>query len=231
MLRRSILTASVLAALTLALASTTGAKGPPERVTLAGPDWYGEIEVNDPSTLRSLSMAVFEDIESPVETFEPLGRGYLMNRGFLEDGRFKPFDRVLYFPSPSGGRGYVYYLEIVNGQGPYDGRWYHASEEGEAAIREVLSAHHVKLPVARAPVDVHSASGQAEAVTGPTASGPTVSNASQVDSSVAGSAPAADRPDDPPLPLWLPALIAGVATGWMVGRRGNRAPSEPEGDV
>ena len=46
-------------------------------------------------------------------------------------------------PTRLAGDGYVYYLETVNGHGPYDGRWFHANPEGEAAIETVFAAHGV----------------------------------------------------------------------------------------
>ncbi|MGB3399485.1 MAG: hypothetical protein WBA34_04855, partial [Candidatus Deferrimicrobiaceae bacterium] len=86
---------------------------------------------------------VFEDVESSPELPADLGAGYLMDRyGDVSDDAL-PFDRVLYFPDPSGGRGYVYYLETVNGHGPYDGRWFHVSPEGEAEMEQVFAANGV----------------------------------------------------------------------------------------
>ena len=144
--KQIMLLALLVALAFFGLASGTWAKGPPEKVTIVGPDWFGEIKVTDPALLEHLGLAAFEDVESPVDTMEALDRGYLLSRGSLDGEEFQPWDRVLYFPSPSGGRGYVYYLEIVNGSGPYDGKWYYISEDGEAAIQEVFQNHSVRWP-------------------------------------------------------------------------------------
>ncbi len=119
------------------------AKGGAVKVVLSGPDWYGEIVVEDPGLLGHLGTAAFEDFQSSPEIPADLGAGYLLDRYSDASEGALPFDRVLYFPDPAGGRGYVYYLETVNGHGPYDGRWFQATPEGEAAVRTVFDTHGV----------------------------------------------------------------------------------------
>jgi hypothetical protein len=127
----------------LLLSIPAQAKGGAVKVVLSGPGWYGELVVEDPGLLGHLGTASFEDVESSPEIPPDLGAGYLLDRfGDSGEGAL-PFDRVVYFPDPAGGRGYVYYLETVNGDGPYDGRWFHATPEGEAAIQAVFDAHGV----------------------------------------------------------------------------------------
>jgi hypothetical protein len=122
------------------------AKGPPDRIVIVGPDWFGEIEVTDPEALQALGPSVFEEFDSPADSMDSLQRGYLLTRGFIHDDVFHPWDRVIYFADPSGGRGLVYYLEIVDGFGPNDGKWYYVSEQGEAAIQEIFSERGVRPP-------------------------------------------------------------------------------------
>jgi len=123
----------------------TGAQGVPDRIAISGSDWEGEIEVTGAELLQHLAPAAFEDVASPVELANNLGRGYLLERGYLNNEVFQPWDRVLYFPSPGGQRGYVYYLELIDGRGPYDGHWYYVSPAGEAAFREALNQNGVRL--------------------------------------------------------------------------------------
>ena len=142
---RKKLSAVVLLSLVaiLILSIPAQAKGDSVKVVLYGPDWYGELVVEDPGLLEHLGTATFEDVESVPEIPSDLGAGYLLDRYLDNTDGARPFDRVLYFPDPTGGRGFVYYLEIVDGHGPRDGRWFHVTPEGEAAINQVFSAHGV----------------------------------------------------------------------------------------
>lgn len=144
-----LMTAAALAVLLAPLPAA--AKGSFEVITVSGPDWFGEIEITDPQTLASLDMAAFMEIQQPVASPEQLGGGYLLTRGYFsgegDAQRFTPFDRVIAFP---GSPGYVYYLEIVNGSGPMDGRWYRMTESGQAALLGALEAAGVQLGSSRA---------------------------------------------------------------------------------
>lgn len=128
------------AAAALSFASVISSKGAPTEVQVLGPDWYGEIIVTEPDLLADLGMAALEDVDRPLAGPVSPGTGYLLNRGYREEGTFIPFDRVMYYTDPSGGPGFVYYLEIVNGSGPYDGHWYRATEAGGEAMSTVLEA-------------------------------------------------------------------------------------------
>jgi hypothetical protein len=75
-----------------------------------------------------------------------LQRGYLLTRGYMQEDVFRPWDRVLYFADPNGGRGLIYYLEIIDGAGPSDGRWFHATAAGQAAMQEILLENGVRPP-------------------------------------------------------------------------------------
>jgi hypothetical protein len=119
------------------------AKGGVAKVVIYGPDWYGELVVDDPELTARLGTAVFEDVGTSPKLPAEFGAGYLLDRYGDAADDARPFDRVLYFSDPSGDRGYVYYLETVNGHGPYDGRWFRASQEGEATIRDVIQAKGV----------------------------------------------------------------------------------------
>jgi hypothetical protein len=56
------------------------------------------------------------------------------------------FDRVRYYPNLAGGRGYIYYVGLLNGMSEYDRRWFRATAAGERALRHILVAHGVRLP-------------------------------------------------------------------------------------
>ena len=80
-------------------------------ITVAGPDWYGEIELADSEIPNALVYGGFFNPELQVSAPKELGRGYLITRGYDEGGERYMFDRLLYFP---GQPGYVYYLEIID---------------------------------------------------------------------------------------------------------------------
>lgn len=132
----------IVAALTSVLTVPALAKGDFNIVTIAGPDWYGEIEITDADLLPSLDMNHFMNLDHPIAAPAQVGRGYLLTRGYVEGSERHMFDRIVYFP---GSPGYAYYLEIVNGAGPMDGNWYTVSEQGEQAIAAGLQKHGVNL--------------------------------------------------------------------------------------
>ena len=139
-----LLKLTVLGVLLAAGMSTPAyAKGEFNLITVAGPDWFGEIEIAGSDIPVSLVLGGFFDPQQPVTPPEGLDRGYLITRGYEESGERHMFDRMLYFP---GEPGYVYYLEIINGSGPYDGAWFTVTDgEGENLL-SALEAEGVYLP-------------------------------------------------------------------------------------
>jgi hypothetical protein len=68
------------------------------------------------------------------------GDGYLITRFYeISNGSYVAFDQVRYHPDPEGGRGYLFYVGIVNGSSEYDGKWFRSSEAGEAVLIDVLA--------------------------------------------------------------------------------------------
>lgn len=133
----------VVTAVAAILAVPAAAKEGFNIVTVAGPDWRGEIEITDPELLASLDMSHFLNLDRPIDAPAQVGRGYLVTRGYVEGAERHMFDRIVYFP---GSPSYAYYLEIVNGAGPMDGNWYTVSEQGDGALAVALQKHGVRLP-------------------------------------------------------------------------------------
>ena len=115
------------------------AKGVVDKVTLVGPHWYGEIEITDPDLLEYLSLGVFADFERPLELPALVSAGYLMTRYYDYNGEYQPLDRVMYFPGAQAGEGMVYFIEMTDVNGPYDGGWLRVRPESEAALLTWLS--------------------------------------------------------------------------------------------
>ncbi len=150
----------------------TKGKTTAERITITGPGMTTTIEVTDLITLQKLSLMNFEDFEQPIEPPEDIGPGYTIIR-YFRDGEyveqaehpnalldpaeeilfqreqgFRPIDKVRYHPDPTGGSGYIFYIQLnLNIIVPYEGNWYRATEVGDATIRGVLAENGVSLPV------------------------------------------------------------------------------------
>jgi hypothetical protein len=140
---KSIKLLLIVAALTAGLTLPASAKAYFNLVTVSGPDWFGEIELTDSEIPESLIIGGFFNPQQPINPPADLGRGYLITRGYDENGERYMFDRMMYFP---GAPGYVYYLEIIDGSGPYDGHWFAVEEKEGEALLSALSAEGARLP-------------------------------------------------------------------------------------
>lgn len=131
----------------LLLAQSALAKGPPQKITISGGDLPGEIEIiNDESTLNALAMMQLEDHRTltPDAPENISGDGYLITRYYeVSSGRYVAFDEVRYYPNPDGGRGYLNYVGLVNGSSEYDGKWFRPSASGEAALQVAITGTEV----------------------------------------------------------------------------------------
>ncbi len=118
--------------------SSALAKGPPDQVTIEGPGMTRTLEVSDPRLTEALGS--LQDFER--EAFAPLWfeDAYLITRSSRDGDNVLPFDQVLYVPNNSGSPGWVYYIGIFNGWGPYDGKWFQAVPENEALLQVLLAA-------------------------------------------------------------------------------------------
>ena len=173
--------------LTWLMVGVTWAKGKTtaERITITGPGMTTTIVVTDIVTLQKLSLMSFEDFEQPIEPPEDIGPGYTIIR-YFRDGEyveqaehpnalldpaeeilfqreqgFRPMDKVRYHPDPTGGSGYIFYIQLnLNIIVPYEGNWYRATEMGDAMIRGVLAENDVSLPVDNVVIQSWIASGE-----------------------------------------------------------------------
>ncbi|HBY92719.1 MAG TPA: hypothetical protein DEP84_01955 [Chloroflexi bacterium] len=121
------------------------AKGPPDKVTITGPGLKNAIEITNRELLPAFGLAEFEDVRSGTIEVPKVGEGYEITSYFKSGSTYRAFDRARYHPDPAGGRGYVFYIGIVNGWSEYDGKWFHVSEQGEQAMQRILAEHGVQL--------------------------------------------------------------------------------------
>jgi hypothetical protein len=121
------------------------AKGPPDKVSISGPWLEEEIEVTDSGLLEDLAMGTFTDFRQIAAP--RVGAGYeLVRYSKTQSGTYRAFDRLRYYPRHSG-RGYVFYVGIEGGSSEYDGKWFHATASGEAALRRLLARPDVPAAV------------------------------------------------------------------------------------
>jgi hypothetical protein len=154
--------------LSLVVVFPAGAKGAVDRVSLVGPHWYGEVEITDREVLDVLGLGLFADLEKPLERAPLVSAGYLMTRSFELEGEYRLLDRLMYFPGEEPGEGVVYYIEMVDAHGPYDGKWFRVRMESEATLLNYLSQEGI-LPssiVFQSPENISSGADQALLVGG-----------------------------------------------------------------
>jgi hypothetical protein len=137
--------ATVLAAALLLIPIEAAAKYELTMITVAGPDWYGEIKISDPETLAQLDINAFLEFDDPVAPPGGLGEGYLVNHGYLDgEQQFVAFTRMMFVP---GSPSYVYFIELVNGASSMDGKWYRVTHAGKVALLDALRAGGAHLTI------------------------------------------------------------------------------------
>lgn len=125
------------------------AKGPPSKATISGPGLPGTVEITDPALLNALSFFQFENVNENnrhgIAAPAHPGAAYLITR-YVEnpDRSFRPWDELHYYPADN--RGYVFLDGLIgDSYTEFDGRWYQASPEGDAAMKQLLAQHGVSL--------------------------------------------------------------------------------------
>jgi hypothetical protein len=184
------------------------AKGEPNHVTIQGPGIDEPWVVRDPQFLDDLGMGRLEDIEGTAFPPAWIEEAYLVTRGYEEQGNFYPFDQVLYAPDPQGGKAFVYYVGIYDGEGPYDRHWYHATAGGQQTMETIVQQAEAAQVAADEP-----AAPPLEAISIPVASGNATSSAA--------SSPTGDRTSSMPQAALLGLILvaAGFGAGWILRRR------------
>lgn len=138
---RSLVVVLILSLLTF---SSVLAKGAPSQVTISGPGLVGEVEVNDPDLLQAFSFFQFENIYRKIEPPQQPGEGYVVTR-YVQDGtQLIAWDRAIYYPGPPDEVGIVFLEGLIGpSASEFDGHWYRASWDGEAAMRQILAEQGV----------------------------------------------------------------------------------------
>jgi hypothetical protein len=138
MKRLSLLAGIIVLLLVAALPAS--AKGPMP-VLISGPGLpSGGVDIQDLDEAAPLSMGMLEDfVRGEIEPPSWAVLSYRLQRyGIDSAGQRRIFDQVDYYPNPTGGLGVVHYIGIYHGRSEYDGKWYAAKPEGDAAMRSLL---------------------------------------------------------------------------------------------
>jgi hypothetical protein len=129
------------------------AKGPLAQIVISGPGLAEAVTVNDQHFLEALGLGMLEDFsEEPLATTPTaVGTGYELVRYIQNQyGNLIAFDRLTYYPNPLGAHAYIFYNGIEeNGWSDYDGKWFYATPEGQAAMRDLLKALGTKISFAK----------------------------------------------------------------------------------
>lgn len=118
------------------------------KIEISGPGLNGVATITEAELLGPMTIEGFMDFSRPLPEPAGLGEGYELHRYFLnKDGSWWDFDRVMYYPDPAGGLGYVSYLEGI-GYGPAhnSGNWYRVTPEGEVAWQAVMKSIAASAP-------------------------------------------------------------------------------------
>ncbi len=130
--------------LVLAGTYTIFAKGPFQKVMVSDASDQ-QIEITDPLLLEGLSMGGLMDLrKGPIDPPQGLGESFTLLRYFADQqGTYKAFDQVQYYPDPAGGTGYIFYegLAVEGGWSEFDDNWYQATEDGAEAMRAVIATY------------------------------------------------------------------------------------------
>lgn len=126
------------------------AKGPFAKIVISGPGLAEVATITDDRFMQALSLGMFEDFHTSLQA-PARGEGYELARYYQSDnGTFEVFDRLTYYPNPSGGRAYIFYNGLEgNGWSEYDGHWFYAKPNGEVAMQDLLNQLGVKLTLAQ----------------------------------------------------------------------------------
>ena len=123
----------------------------PTKATISGPGIEGEVQITDVETLKALKLGTSEDFSRGAILAPKVTDGYKIRRWF-DDGTFE-FGHLTYYPMPNDANGneligYVYFQDgrPMEGNTPYNQKWFHATKVGDAALKKLLIRLGVTLP-------------------------------------------------------------------------------------
>ena len=152
-MKRSIILLWLALVLVLATANRAHAwpDRAPDKATISGPGIEGEVAITDAETLNALKLGAAEDFAGGSIPAPKFISAYVVRRWF-DGGNFE-YGRLTYYPMPRDSRGnqlrgYVFFEDgaQVQGQSPYNRRWFYATAEGDTTLKKLLTRLGVALP-------------------------------------------------------------------------------------
>jgi hypothetical protein len=121
------------------------AKGPADKAILTGPGIDSGVEITDLDVLTALGFGSLESFERgglPMPT-SATGTYYELVRYLKEGDDFIAWDRLRYYPQTADQYGNIFYvgLESDDMWSEFDGKWYTARPDGDAAMRKLIAAY------------------------------------------------------------------------------------------
>jgi hypothetical protein len=55
------------------------------------------------------------------------------------NGKYLAWDSLRYYPNTTNGRGYVFYVGLLNGSSEYDGHWFYAVSSSETVFQKIVN--------------------------------------------------------------------------------------------
>ena len=153
-MNRSILVrCAVLVSLSLLFTLTVHAKGEFQRVSITDQQTGDVIQLTPEDSRRLTSFFIFNPFDGALATAPDVGEGYTIQRGYLDEEQFLPFDQVIYYPAVDNKRGYIHYIGLqaadggsVGGWSEYDNHWYYIDRSAEVELRRFLTADPAPMP-------------------------------------------------------------------------------------
>lgn len=141
--------AALILVLALLSFKSAHAKGAPAMLKIKGPGITDVLEITDEELLESFGWGEFADFDAPIVEKPDLEGGYVITRYVLMGGTtMRSLDTFTYYPGSGDGYGIVFYKGIIDknfiyGGSPQDGKWFHVSAQGEAAIQRIFKTYHI----------------------------------------------------------------------------------------
>jgi hypothetical protein len=133
----------------LLAASFVQAKGPPTKISVAGPGLNGTLEITDPNLVDGLGLGALENTRTMRASQPPevSGEGYEMQRFYCtESGSCHAFDRLHYYLNLTGDTDHIFYDGLVEGSSEYDGKWFEVTVEAQKRMRNLLDSYSAARP-------------------------------------------------------------------------------------
>jgi hypothetical protein len=144
----------------LAGANGAQAKEPIVAIGIAGPGIDRELILQDAGSLNRFADGWWwligyrwgsDAVPKPIATMmRPAGPAYTLTRYQQSANGREAFDQLRYYPQ-AGARGFTFFAghQVQGYSSEHDGKWFRATEAGDALMREVLEQQRIAVPTVK----------------------------------------------------------------------------------